>query len=83
MEHELGLQARVDEDERRFVLPDELVDLRHEQRAGMARQRQRLIQRDHADVGPRAALHNDEIGKRDLPSPPLRGRVAEGGGSAW
>jgi hypothetical protein len=63
MEHELGLQARIDEDQRRTVLADERVDLRHQQRARVAGEGQRLVESDHADVGLGAALHDDEVGE--------------------
>ena len=72
LEDELGLEARVDEDERRPVRADQVVDLRHEARARVAGERQRRVERDHADVGLRAAPHHDEIGERTLP---WRGRV--------
>ena len=43
---------------------DEVVDRRHRQGRRVARERQRLVDLEHADVGLRAALDDDEIGER-------------------
>ena len=63
LEHEFGLQARVDEDQRRPVLADEVVDRRHRERGRVAGERQGLVDLQHPDVRPRAAFHDDEVGE--------------------
>ena len=68
LEHGLGLHARVDEDERRPVLADEVVDRRHRLHGEVTRHRQRLVDREHVDVGPGAALDDEEVGHLPLPA---------------
>ena len=58
----LGLAAGVDEDERRLVALDQLVDLAERMMRGMSRPRQALGRIEHADVGG-AAFGDHEIGQ--------------------
>ena len=82
LEHELGLHAGVDEDERRPVPPDEVVDRRHRLRREMAGHRQRLVDLQHADVRPRPAFHDEEVGER-LPSPRRGGPSSREARAGW
>ena len=59
---------------------DEAVDRRHRLHGEVARHRQRLVDREHVDVGPRAALDDEEIGH--LPSP-LAGRADRRSRAGW
>ena len=78
LEHVLRLQARVDEDEGRAVLPDEVVDRRHGQGRRYGRRAAggaSIV--EHADVG-RARRPRRRRGRRALVRPrlPLRHQVA-------
>ena len=73
LERVLRLQARVDEDQRRLVRSDDIVDRRHRQRRRMPRKRQGLVELEHADIGLRPALHHYEIGEGCQFPPPLWG----------
>ena len=83
LEDVFRLHARVDEDERRPVLADEVVDLLHRMTGGVAGPGQVPFGLQDLELGRRAALGDDEIGRggclalRDEPAPQLV-RVAHG-----
>ena len=60
---------------------DEAVDRRHRLHGEVARHRQRLVDREHVDIGPGAALDDEEIGHL-RPLSPLVGESGLGGAGA-
>ncbi len=64
LENALGLAAGVDEDERRLVTLDQVVDLAERMMGGMAGPRQMLGGVEHADFGLRAVIGDHQVGER-------------------
>ena len=87
LEQHLGLAARVDEQQRRAVLPDLVVDLGNGVARRMPGPRHMLLRFQDGDVGPGPARHGDETGHpaggilRHQPAPQLV-RLGHGGRQA-
>ena len=64
LEQELGLAARVDEDQRGLVPLDQIVDLAERVARRMARPGQMFLRVEHGDQRLRAGLRHDDIGAR-------------------
>ena len=64
LEHEFGLAARVDEDQRGLVALDQIVDFAERMPRRMAGPGQMLLGVEHGDLRLRAGLRHDDIGAR-------------------